>query len=407
MDRFPASDSESFRFSRAHLDILCLSHLRWNFVYQRPQHLLARASKTRRVFYYEEPVFDETSYLEMRPEQANLVIAVPHIAHGTESSEVIRLQKDFLDELMSTYGLKEYCAWYYTPMALKFTKHLDPDLTVYDCMDQLSQFKGAPPELPQLENHLFQLADLVFTGGYRLYEAKRSRHPSVYPFPSSVDVDHFAETRALTKKRRFEGLTIGYMGVIDERIDISLIEDVARQRPDWNIVMLGPVVKIDPDTLPRRPNIHYLGGKTYAELPAHLANWDIGMLPFAMNEATEFISPTKTPEYLAAGLQVISTPIRDVIKPYGERNLVAIVNDADSFIREATRLYEDGKTEEWCANVETFLKDISWEKTFQEMDALMRSELQINASLAKATSELSRAARRIGNNLPASEAYTG
>ncbi|RZA24273.1 MAG: glycosyltransferase family 1 protein, partial [Proteobacteria bacterium] len=294
------------------------------------------------------------------------------------------------------FKIKHYCAWYYTPMALKFSTSLKPELIVYDCMDQLSQFKGASPELPRLEELLFQKADLVFTGGHRLYEAKKDLHPNVHAFPSSVDVAHFASGRVQNQvvpidMAQIKGPKIGYMGVIDERIDIELIETVARRRPDWNIIMLGPVVKIDPATLPQLPNVHYLGGRGYADLPAYLTSWDIGMLPFARNEATEFISPTKTPEYLAAGLQVISTSIHDVVKPYGELGLAAIADNADSFIQAAEAMLEDGPLPAWQQKVERFLATNSWDKTFQAMHRLMRDEQHSASVISADFGDISRA----------------
>ncbi len=234
----------------------------------------------------------------------------------------------------------------------------------------------------------------MFTGGQSLYESKRKLHPNVHAFPSSVDVAHFKAGRTQEVPEeiaKLSGPKIGYMGVIDERINVLLIEEVARQRPEWNIVMLGPVVKIDPATLPHLPNIHYLGGRKYEELPRYLASWDIGMLPFAHNEATQYISPTKTPEYLAAGLQVISTAIRDVVKPYGEQKMVAIADDAETFIQAAEAMLEDGQGSAWRQQVDQFLARTSWDKTQAAMDRLMQKELRLEldrlAALRESASE--------------------
>jgi len=384
------NDVETFIMENNELDILCLSHLRWNFVYQRPQHLLSRASKGQRVFFFEEPIFhDREALLEMRNENPNLVIAVPHLPHGLTEAQQLEMQEMLLDELITNYNINNYLAWYYTPMALKFSKNLDPDLVVYDCMDQLSHFKFASPELPRLEQVLLAKADLVFTGGHSLYEAKRDMHPSVYAFPSSVDTQHFAKGRNQKQipadMMNIKGPKIGYMGVIDERIDLDMIEGIARMRPDWNIIMLGPVVKIDPISLPQLPNIHYLGGKSYDELPHYLASWDIGMLPFARNDATRYISPTKTPEYLAAGIQVISTSIRDVVKPYGEQRLVAIADAVETFVFHADRMIEDGPQAEWAARVDAFLAKVSWDKTFDAMHELIVREDMKNKKAATHT----------------------
>ena len=235
---------------------------------------------------------------------------------------------------MASEHIADYVLWYYTPMALLFTDHLDPRAIVYDCMDELSAFRDAPPMLTALEAELMQRAALVLTGGQSLYEAKRHQHRNIHPFPSSVDVEHFRAARAVSNAIRpisghCRSRASDSSACIDERMDLALLAGVADARPDWQLVMLGPVVKIDPASLPQRANIHYLGGKSYRELPQYVAGWDVALLPFARNEATRFISPTKTPEYMAAGKPVVSTSIRDVVRPYGEQGLVRIADDVD------------------------------------------------------------------------------
>ena len=305
-------------------DLVCFSHLRWDFVYQRPQHLLSRYAQERRVFYVEEPIFDNGSmYLEITQRDCGVHVVVPHLPEGLRSEIALEaVQRGMIDKMFKEHAISDCVLWYYTPMSLGFTRHIEPHATIYDCMDELSAFKGAPPALREREDELFRRADLVFTGGRSLYEAKRERHPAVHAFPSSIDYAHFAQARALSAEPDDQSAIphprLGFFGVIDERFDIELLEGVAAARPRWQFVMIGPVVKIDPATLPRLRNIHFLGGKTYKELPAYLAGWDVALLLFARNESTRFISPTKTPEYLAAGKPVVSTSIRDVVRPYEE-----------------------------------------------------------------------------------------
>jgi UDP-galactopyranose mutase len=290
----------------------------------------------------------------------------------------VALQRSLLEGLLSErrIDVDQAVLWYYTPMALPFSRHLSPRATVYDCMDELSAFKGAPPELREREDELFSRADLVFTGGQTLYEAKRDRHPAVYAFPSSIDHEHFAQARTTIREPQDQVAIphprLGFFGVIDERLDIELLDAVAHARPDWQIVMIGPVVKIDPAALPRRDNIHYLGGKAYADLPAYLAGWDVALLPFARNESTRFISPTKTPEYLAAGKPVVSTSIRDVVRPYGDMKLVGIADTAEEFVKAVEfALDERGRSAEWLARVDEFLGQTSWDKTWGQMSRLI------------------------------------
>ena len=360
-------------------DLVCLSHLRWDFVTQRPQHLLSRSARDRRVFFVEEPVFDGGSArLEIGERDSGVWVVVPHLPEGLQSGVAVEaMLTGMIDRLFAERAVREYVLWYYTPMALGFTRHLRPLATVYDCMDELSAFKGAPPALRAREAELFRRADLVFTGGHSLYEAKRDKHPAVHAFPSSIERAHFAQARgplaepgdqaALPRPR------LGFFGVLDERFDTELLDSMAAARPDWQFVMIGPVVKIDPAALPRRANIHYLGGKSYAELPAYLAGWDVALMPFAMNESTRFISPTKTPEYLAAGRPVVSTPIRDVVRPYGTQELVEIAATADEFVASIERLLatDTRQRREWLARVDAFLAQNSWDETWARMSGLI------------------------------------
>lgn len=361
---------------RSRPDLVCLSHLRWDFVYQRPQHLMSRFARDRRVFFVEEPVWDDgPSRLEVSERPGGVRVAVPRLPHGLAPEEVEAAQAALLSGLLAEHGISEYVLWYYTPMAVVFTQDLRPRAVVYDCMDELSLFRGAPPALLEREEKLLAAADLVFTGGQSLYEAKRERHPAVHAFPSSIEAEHFAQARngirhpedqtALPRPR------LGYFGVIDERIDLDLLAAVADARPDWQIVLVGPVVKIDPVDLPRRPNLHYLGMKDYRELPAYLAGWDVAMMPFARNEATRFISPTKTPEYLAGGRPVVSTSIRDVVRPYGEMGLVEIADEPEAFVAAADRLLGASGREGWLARVDEFLAGGSWNRTWQRMSDLI------------------------------------
>ncbi len=373
-----SNNSENFTeaFSK---DVICISHLRWDFVYQRPQHLISRFGKNGRVFYIEEPIFaDNETYLDITEHNDNIFVVVPHI-QCAEENEAVELQREMLDSLISSEKIDDYILWFYTPMALDFADHLEPDLIIFDCMDELSAFRFAPPELIENEKRLMAKADLVFIGGQSLFEAKKDRHENIHAFPSSIDKEHFKQARNLKNEpgdqAEIANPKLGYCGVIDERMDTHLIAEMADLRPDWQFVMIGPVVKISKEELPRRSNIHYLGGKDYAELPAYLSGWDAALMPFALNESTKFISPTKTPEYLAAGLHVISTPIRDVIKPYGDKGLVQIAETAEDFTAAADKILARGNSDKWLTEVDEFLKDISWDKTWSAMVDLISKEL--------------------------------
>lgn len=359
-------------------DLICFSHLRWDFVYQRPQHLLKRSARDRRVFFVEEPIFDNGSMqLEIHERDKNLKVVVPHLPQGLRS-EVAKLAvlHDMVQKLLVENNIQQYLAWYYTPMALDFTRHLHPLAVIYDCMDELSAFKNAPDSLKDRERELFKTADLVFTGGQSLYEAKRDQHHSVFAFPSSIDRDHFMQARtAIVEPEDQQGIPhprLGFFGVVDERFDVELLDKISKDRPDYHFVIIGPVVKIDPEILPQRENIHYLGGKSYDDLPAYIAGWDLALLLFAQNESTRFISPTKTPEYLAAGKPVVSTPIRDVVYPYGQMGLVRIANDAQEFTAAIDDLLKSGANRaKWLNTVDGFLATMSWDETWAQMSRLI------------------------------------
>jgi UDP-galactopyranose mutase len=357
--------------------LLCFSHLRWNFVYQRPQHLMSRFARTHHVLFIEEPIRNDTPepWLEIREDEGVRVL-VPRLPLHLSGADAEAAQRHLLDEHLAAERIENPILWYYTPMSLGFSDHLRGSLTVYDCMDELSAFHGAPPELIERERRLLDRADLVFTGGVSLYEAKRTLHANAHPFPSSVDVAHFAAARAIVAEPEDQAAIphprLGFYGVIDERLDVALLDAAARARPDWQFVLVGPVVKIDPALLPRRPNIHYLGPKVYDELPSYLAGWDVALMPFARNESTRFISPTKTPEYLAAGRPVVSTSITDVVRTYGDSGLVRIADQPEDFVAAVEAALIDARDPERLrAAADRLLCDMSWDKTWGRMKELM------------------------------------
>lgn len=353
--------------------LICFSHLRWNFVHQRPQHILTLASRQHSVIYLEEPIFEEGSHPTVRVSEATpgIKIVTPVLPPGTSATKADAIQRRLLDQIVTSTPHGRLTTWYYTPMALRFSDHLVCDVCIYDCMDELSAFKNAPAELAQMEKALLRRADIVFTGGQSLYEAKRGLHPSIYPFPSSIDVEHFHQARAPGKEPADQaGIPhprVGYFGVIDERLDIDLVSHAAEAMPDVQFVMLGPVVKIDPASLPKASNLHWLSAKSYTDLPAYLGHWSAGWMPFALNEATRYISPTKTPEFLAAGLPVVSTAIVDVVRSYGAAGLVDIVDaeDVEATLRSVLGQPRDLR----LAKIDAYLAEMSWERTWDAMTA--------------------------------------
>lgn len=376
----PLKEINPFHTGGLRPDIICFSHLRWDFVFQRPQHLMSRFAKEQSVYYVEEPLIEKNSNCGLREfkSKEGVVVLTPIFAER----EALDIENKKIRILLNTFFEKrvgdDYLFWYYTPMAMEFSRHCSPSSIIYDCMDELSSFKGAHPALAGLERELFSAASLVFTGGESLYQAKKVFHRNIFSMPSSIDKEHFESARnSLTDpfdqfhipKPRF-----GFYGVIDERFDIDLLGKIATLKPDWHFVILGPIVKIDPGLLPQNANIHYLEGKHYSQLPAYLGNWDVAIMPFAINAATKYISPTKTPEFLAGGRPVVSTPITDVVTPYGDRGLVSIASNSEQFIACCQYALDQKNDQMRLHRVDKFLKDFSWDKTWRAMEKLIHSD---------------------------------
>jgi glycosyltransferase involved in cell wall biosynthesis len=376
-------------------DIVCLSHLRWDFVYQRPQHIMTRLARDHRVFFVEEPHYDAESgaWMEISKREGSVTVAVPHLPAGTMVEDGEGVQSDLLANLLDREEVRQFVLWFYTPMALPLAENLSSLAVVYDCMDELSAFRSAPASLRERERVLLRQADLVFTGGHSLYEAKQGRHPSVHCFPSSVDVRHFASALRRRPEPKDQAAIphprLGFYGVIDERMDLDLVRGIAAARPDWHLVFLGPVAKVEQADLPHAPNIHYLGHKAYADLPRYVAGWDVALLPFVRNESTRFISPTKTPEYLAAGRPVVSTSIRDVVRPYGQFGLVHIADTVDSSITAVEAALSEDPVERRMA-AESYLRSMSWDRTVSDMETLISD---VVADELSADEEIAEAAR--------------
>lgn len=375
--------------------LIVLSHLRWDFVFQRPQHVLTRATRYCDVIYIEEPVFEGTELSHRTLMRENGVRVVqPLVPPGTPEADVIFHQGDILEMFVDGAVGRSLYLWYYTPMAYAYGHRVDADVVIFDKMDELSAFKFASPQLHVLESLLLDRADVVFTGGASLQKAATGRHENLHCFPSSIDVAHFGAARngaTLPEPEDMADIShprIGFFGVIDERINLDLVAEMAAARPDWQLVMIGPTAKIDPASLPQAPNIHWLGGKAYPELPQYMAHWDIGFMPFALNDATRFISPTKTPEFLAAGLPLLSTPIHDVVEPYGTNGYVEVAATAQTMVEAgdrliATRADTESETRR-LAKVDSFLAGSSWDKTW----AAMYAEIKRFDTLAPARSSM-------------------
>ncbi|MBE5252529.1 NAD(P)-binding protein [Mixta mediterraneensis] len=372
--------------------LIVFSHLRWGFVFQRPQHLLTRLAKHYRVLFIEEPVYQAgpPGLIQNSP-ATNITVIQPHTdinAPGFHDSQIAALQL----LLASLVEEDEHpLVWFYTPMALPLLTPFQPRLVIYDCMDELSAFHQAPRQLQQRESALLTRADLVFTGGTSLYEAKKDKHPQVHCFPSSVDAIHFEQALDRSNRHPLQDalppLRLGYYGVIDERIDLPLIAALADSHPEWQIVMVGPVVKIDPASLPQRSNIHWFGQQPYQALPQFLAGWDVCLMPFALNASTRYISPTKVLEYMAAQLPIVSTAIVDVERHYTD--LVSVAYSHDAFIQACETALKLTPVERLALaeKMQTKVAATSWDRTVGQIHTLMQRALSHGSEVTQHSDE--------------------
>jgi glycosyltransferase involved in cell wall biosynthesis len=388
--------------------IIVHSHLRWDFVWQRPQQLLSRMSRNRPVLFVEEPFFvDEHNQprLDVTRPMRNVYRSVPMLSSSLRGQydQCIGITRELVRRAIGADGalqglFDKPVQWFYTPMAAPaMIGAFGEQAIVYDCMDELSKFRFAPRELIDREKLLMSEADVIFAGGFRLSQSKAQHHSNVHFFGCGVDVAHFekarcADTEVPQALAAFDGRVAGYYGVIDERIDYGLLAHLAASLPDTSIVMVGPVVKVAPAELPQAPNIHWLGQQDYSELPAIVKAFDVCLMPFALNEATEYINPTKTLEYMAAGKPIISTAVSDVV-----RNFTPVVSVAYSagefaaFVKQAL----DAPDDELIARGMDQARSNSWENIVRAMERIVdeavraRTPDEREQSRAVATAELS------------------
>ncbi len=362
------------------LDLICFSHLRWDYIYHRPQHILTRFATKFRVFFVEEPImYEGDDKFEVTITKSNVWRVVPMLSTKKVRKSLVNRQIFLLKSMFSIFEIKEYIFWYYSPMAIKITREFFPVKVIYDCIEEFSVQKHISSYSPNLETELLRNSDLVFTTGINLYNAKQEFNSNTHLFPCSLDKEHFLKARLHLlepfDQSKIPHPRIGYFGVIDERFDMNLLQEVANARPHWHFVLIGPVVRIKIDELPKNKNIHYLGGKSYDVLPKYLSRWDVAMIPFKINLSTKFINPGKTPEYLAGGKAVVSTAIKEIKNLYSENKLVTIVNTAYQFINGIEHELHGKNKKLWLQKVDEYLSTTSWDKTFSKMLYLLNREL--------------------------------
>ena len=378
------------------MSLIVHSHLRWDFVWQRPQQILSRLSQRGHVLFFEEPVYLDdvaTPRLDVSLPLPRVHRAVPMLPGELRGSydESIAIIRDLVRKQIADDGplgglFDRPVQWFYTPMpAPAMIGAFDERAVVYDCMDELSKFRFAPAELVDRERYLVAESDVVFTGGYRLSRAKSRIHNNVHFFGCGVDVDHFSRARSeelalapeLVKLGR---KVMGYFGVIDERLDYDLLRILAARNPDADLVMVGPVVKVDPAELPQAANIHWLGQRQYAELPSYVKGFDVCLMPFALNEATEYINPTKTLEYMAAGKPIVSTAVSDVVHNFTP--VVAVADSREEFVNAVRHALVSPDLAMIARGIEQARAN-TWESIVARMDRILREALRVREDRAR------------------------
>ncbi|HUQ64144.1 MAG TPA: glycosyltransferase [Acidimicrobiales bacterium] len=352
-------------------DLIVISHLRWAFVWQRPQHLISRLADGQPTWFVEEPITGDVDEPTLRTRQHGAVTQVwlempgapRHYDFDDPAAEC------YIDKLQELVGWQPARAtWLYTPIAYEMARNLDPALVVYDVMDDLASFKDAPASLRRCQDRLLSEADVVFTGGRSLHRGVTDRRADAHCFPSGVESEHFAQ--ALDARPAKTRPVAGYVGVIDERLDPELLAGLAAALPDWDIHVVGPVAKIAPESLPLAPNLIYPGPAPYQDLPQVMAGFDVALMPFALNEGTRSISPTKTLEYLAAGLPVVSTKVPDVVTEYGD--VVAFADQPETFAAACRDVLADDATERQ-RRVTPLLKRHHWDTIANRMSTVLET----------------------------------
>ena len=387
------------QFGGSNFPIIVLSHLGWDWVWQRPQQFHSRLSKTHPILFVEGPVVTDgltTSRATLREvsDYPNIVVLQMQMPASRWSdgawvdAERRRIVQSVLDEPLGR-KFESPVLWFYDPMAVTaFLGHMDEAAVVYDCMDELSKFRGAPPELVRRERELLDAADVVFAGGPKMAKSKRRHNSNCHSYGCGVDIKHFGKARHARTKlpadvAEFTGPVLGYVGVVDERVDYDLLAKLADHNPGWNIAIVGPHTKVDPAEFPVKENLHFLGGRDYAQLPAYAKAFDICMMPFAKNEATEFINPTKALEYMATGTPIVSTDVEDVVLQFSE--VVSIATSHEEFIAACEERLEQPDAGRIAAGLK-MAKNNSWESIVAQLEKHVEDVLHSDVTVAASSS---------------------
>jgi glycosyltransferase involved in cell wall biosynthesis len=265
--------------------------------------------------------------------------------------------------------------WTFLPTSADVVRTLGEKLVVYQCVDEYSAFSDAAPEIRSLEEELLVKSDLVLVCSSALLEAKQRFNPRTHLVTHGVDYEHFRRasedaTPVAPELRDIPRPILGFHGLLADWVDLELIAELARKRPDWSIVLIG---RVDTDLTPLRElhNVHLLGHRPYSRLPEYLRGFDVALLPFVCNELTRNANPLKLREYLAAGLPVVAAPLPEIARFSG---LVSLASTADEYIREITTLLEQGLIGPSRHRSEKVAGE-SWDSKLAEIESLLAPAL--------------------------------
>jgi len=380
--------------------LIVFSHIRWNCIYQRPQNLMSRLAYHYRVLFIEEPIYEQTvsryPTLEYSCQGPNIEVLTPRTGVPTAgfNQQQASILAPLLEEYLLANCIEDYAIWFYTPMAYSFIDYLQPKAVIYDCTEIDSERDEDSMEWREMEEALVDHADTIFTSGPSLYDSKRDIHPNVHCLPNAVDMVHFSPERLLQTSHSSTDVAqlqekigfprLGFFGVIDERIDFDLLAKVAEARPDWNIVMLGPIKNVNESELPKYPNIHWLGMHSYERLPYFLATWDVCFLPYIVNDLTGFINPCQTLEYMAAEKPVVSTAIPDIAAMY--EDVAHFVHTPKQFIEQCETLLSHTAVERSAlvSGMLTAVWRMSWDNAVESVRRELDQHLRTGQSISTA-----------------------
>jgi glycosyltransferase involved in cell wall biosynthesis len=379
----------------ADFSIIVHSHLGWDWVWQRPQQFHSRLSQRHKILFVEGPVpragltAAQVSLREVA-DYPNIVVLQTEMPaeRWNDGAWVDKERRRLVESVLSGplgADFRDPVQWFYDPMAVTaFAGHLNESAIVYDCMDQLSQFRGAPAELARRDRELLAIANVVFAGGPKICKDKIKHNANCYSFGCGVDVEHFGRaahpsTIVPADIAHLQRPVYGYIGVVDERIDYDLVATLAEKNAHGSVVMIGPWTKVDATTFPRRDNLHWLGQRDYGQLPAYAKGFDVCLMPFALNKATEFINPTKALEYMATGRPIVSTPIEDVVLQF--EDVVTIARTHEDFVSRCERA-AGGPNPIAIRRGLKRAKANSWESIVSQLEAHVANVLNNRRSMA-------------------------